>query len=513
MAKGPKPTSPWFLRLHPFLRDLGLTGATQFGATLLNMFTISLFGRLMGPAALGEYLLLRRVVAWLQSGVQPASSLALPRYVASIGQESPGKREGYLLTALAFDGTLALCLFLVLNAGQGLFARWAFGSTAMAHLVLPLSLLVLGLAVHAAVYGYYRGRLAMNLANGLQLCNLGVVPIVAVAIFYPRHSVAIAVDAMGVLTLLCCALFALPLLPRLKQAMRWLRAGLTSELLRYGIVRLPGDFGLGALMALAPIMASHVAPASSVAYLLLGGSILTGIGGGAAALGTLLLPKVSMMQAQNRLPEIRLRLEQLRAALLEIGLFGGLQLIVFADVIVRLWVGPRFSEGIFITRIVLVAFPFFVFYSALRSVIDAAAVTPYNARNIIMALAVLVVFAGLVTRVVWGEFLLPAIAAAWVIGFAVLAWLTGRTLRQLFGLPLPWRQSGLPLVLALILGFVSFSLRWAMGFRTGALEFILIEIVVCSSYAFLLKKLGCLWMPYLLDLVTVRSASAEGRQD
>src|SRR5579864_2486247 len=69
-------------RVNPLVRDLGLTSATQIASFLAAIIVTSLFGRLIGALALSEYLLLRRVWAWMIAGTQLGMPVALPRYIA-----------------------------------------------------------------------------------------------------------------------------------------------------------------------------------------------------------------------------------------------------------------------------------------------------------------------------------------------------------------------------------------------------------------------------------------------
>src|SRR2546422_7219845 len=88
-----------------------------------------------------------------------------------------------------------------------------------------------------------------------------------------------------------------------------------------------------------------------VAFLLLGWNFLLVMGYAAGPLGVVLLSKFSMMLGQNRLAEVRDSLEHLVRAVLDISVFASLQLVVFADVLVRLWVGPSFRPAIPIIRL------------------------------------------------------------------------------------------------------------------------------------------------------------------
>jgi O-antigen/teichoic acid export membrane protein len=497
------------VRLHPFFRDLGLTAVTGGTVVVAGFLVISLFGRILGAVALSEYLLLRRVVSWLQSGAQLGLGVALPRYVAHAIDKPAFERQAYFLAALACGGILPLGLGIVFMGARSFSARWLFGSAQVAHLILPLSVMLLGLVAHACVYGYYQGCLAMGLANGLQLCNLALVPLAAVIAFFHTGSVGLIVSVMGVSMLFGAGLFALPIM-RHSRGGRWLKfTRHAGELLRYGIARVPGDFGNGALVALGPVIASHYLPMGRVSYLLLGLSILTVVSASAAPLGLVLLSKASMMLAQNRLDEFRSRLSHLVAGVLELSTFACLQLLIFADVLVGLWVGPKFLEGLPVIRILLLAIPFYMFYVALRSVIDAASVTAYNARNILVSLALFLTLAAVGAKAAPPKFLLEGLAGALVLAFITLAWLTARSVRQLYDLRIAWRHSAAALLIGALLAGVSLLIRFGQGFRMGPVELVMLELVQGVVFLGLLKKLGSTWLLFVWNTTFQRRVPAD----
>ena len=362
--------------------DLGFTSAAQISLFVSNLLLVSLFARFLSATALAEYLLLRRVVAWLQSGVQLGLLVGIPRYVAHEAAGADGQPETYFALGAACLATVALTLGIILNFWHLTFSRLLFGSSQMNYLILPLSLMVGGLALHTAVYGYFRGYLWMNRANLLQIWNMSVVPIFVLFVLVRYRSVALIVNVTGILTIVTSALVSVPALKRFFKRGNLELIGPLKNLLRYGLARVPGDFAAAALPAIGPIIAAQFMPLSQVSPLLLGTSLMAAASVSVAPLGTLLLSKVSTMVAQNRKDEIRLPLSYMMNGVLEISIFLSLQLIVFADVVLRVWVGSGFHNAVPIVRILACAVPFVLFPVALRSVIDALTVKALNAHNL-----------------------------------------------------------------------------------------------------------------------------------
>lgn len=492
---------------HPLLKDLALTAGAEFGVLLAGLLVISMFGRLLGTVALGEYLLLRRVLTWLQSGAQLGLGVALPRYVAHSIADSEQRRRSYFFATFVVMLAFTTLVSTVLTADRFFFARLLFGKPGEAPLIPALGLLMIGLGAHVSVYGYFRGILAMGRANALQFWNLALVPLITVAALRRGHSVALIVGTMGIITLLTALVTAVP---NVVKFLHSARTGLlldTRQLLRYGITRVPGDFGHSALFAVAAIAASHYARLEALASLLLGLSILTAVSASAVPLGVVLLSKVTMMLAQSRTDEVRSGLVQFLAFALELPVFAAVQLIVFADVFVRAWVGPGFTPALWVIRIIMAAIPFYLFVRGLGSVIDATSVTAYNTRNALLVLAFFLAEVALAVEAAPRGSLLSYIAAAILCALLLFAWLTARTVRHLYGVKVEWSRSAMPLAVAGVLGIAACLLHWANGFRTSVFEVCMIEILLLGVFVAVLRRLRAPWVGSLWRLATDSSRS------
>jgi O-antigen/teichoic acid export membrane protein len=132
---------------------------------------------------------------------------------------------------------------------------------------------------------------------------------------------------------------------------------------------------------------------------------------------------------------------------------------VFADVILRIWVGSAFHHAVPIVRILAVAIPFVFFPVALRSVIDAISVKASNAHNLMISLAAMLVFIAISVTVVPRAFLLIALSVSTVLTVALLAGLTGATVRRLCGVKPVWRSFAESLVANLLLFGIAAGMR------------------------------------------------------
>lgn len=493
-------------RLHPLFRDLGMTSVTEAVVMVGAFAVVSIFGRVLGATALGEYLLVRRVASSLAAGVQVGLGVALPRFVAYAVNRPARERQAYYLAALASVLALVGIAAVILLSWRNAFSALLFGSSERVFLVLPLILFVFGIAVHGAVYGYYRGCLMMKRANLLELLDLCAVPLLAVVLLR-AHSSAMVIGAMGAGVGIIAVPFSVSIVRGFGGSSASELFGHARELLRYGAARVPGDFGLGALLALAPLIATHYQPMSSVSHLLLGLSILLALSSSITPLGLILLSKLSMMLVSKRHDEIRQRLTYMLGAILEMSLFMTLQAIIFVDVLVRLWVGPKFDGSVAVTRIVLMAAPFYLFYVGLRSAIDAASIIAYNARNAILSLAAMIVLSAGIVLLVPRAFLLEALAGALVASIGLLACLTAWTVKKLYDLRIPFRKSAFGIGLALGLGCASLLVRMLPGVHVGPATVLIVILSSSALYYYLLRVTKSEWLTFLWATAILRNPS------
>ncbi len=489
-----------------FLHDLAITMGAEATAMASSLLLTAILSRWMGARPLSEYLLLRRVLSWALGVMLLGMATGLPRYVAHSAGNGSKNESPYFLAALLCMIPANLCLGAVIYPFRAAFALWLFGDAQEAGLVVALLLLLIGYAIHRAVYGYYRGLLEMARANLLEVLNAAILPLAVVLVMARSHSVAAMMGTTGVLMAGVAALFAIPVLRRLRGAPSLHLVKCCRELIQYGVPRIPGEFGAAAITALGPMLAVHYIKIARVTPLLLGLNMLMVIGYAAGPLGVVLLSKVSMMLGQNQHDAVQARLRLLVAGVMELSVFTCIQLAIFADVVVRAWVGPGFVNDMGVIRVVLLAIPFYLFFAALRSTIDAATVKPYNTANVMTSLAVYVALIFAWIEFFPGQSLLGGIAAALLISQILLALLTARTFRRSYGVGVPWRKLGPSFTAALVLGAAALAFR---SWQSGPLplpEAVLAEALLAAIYLAVLARLGSGWLSYAWNVGVCRRA-------
>jgi len=495
--------------VHPVLRDLTLTAAASFTNFAAGLFVLSVFGHWWGLALLGEYLLLRRVASWFQPLSHLGMGVALPRYIAYSINRIPGSELEYFAASatciLAFNSALALVLYY----GRNSLSTLLFGNAQLSRLVAPLCILMMGMGAQAAVYGYHRGCLQMKRAGALQVAA-AFAPLLAALTLYRLRSVPAVVSFVGCLLLLIATSFAVPILRNLHRRCFLKMRERASELLKYGLLRLPGDLSNGALLAVGPVVAMHFMPIAVVSQLLIAAAMLAALSVSTEPLGLVFLSKISMMLASGRNEEVRTYATYLAQAAIDISAFLTIQVLVFADVLVRIWIGPAAANDMLVIRIVLVGVPFYLFYSGLRSVIDAGTIRPRNAINTLTSLMAQTVMIGFAVLLAPRALLVPAVGLSLVIALALLALLTGRSLNLLYSVRLNWKEAAAPIGTALAFGAIALMCRRWLG--VGPSIMIMLELVLGSTFLFVCLRSRAPWAQLVLHLLLPHRTALENSQ-
>jgi O-antigen/teichoic acid export membrane protein len=353
--------------LGSHVREYGSTFATEFTVLGCQLLTYKLAAHFLGKTGFAEYAVARRTISILYPIVLLGLAVGLPRYIANAaGRRDEESKARYLGATLWCVGMSAVVCVAFLNAFPGGLAFLFFGSREYASLILPLSLVVAGFALHAIVYSYFRGMLEMRAANLLQFVNFGLVPL-AVFVFFGK-SVQSLLSALGILSLVVAA--AGMLFTPWKAVAHDNRAQ-AKELLRFGIQRVPGDFILMALFALPATIVAHKSGIRAAGFVAFGISMLNVIGSFFSPFGLILLPKAGALLAAGKNGELRRQVWLLVRITLVVSTVLAAGIAIGANALIRVYLGPDFTEGAGILRFVLLAAVPYSLYTVLRNVIDA----------------------------------------------------------------------------------------------------------------------------------------------
>src|SRR5438093_8230396 len=210
---------------------------------------------------------------------------------------SPRRSIRYLFAALAIALVVIPAFLLLAFALQDELAHLFFGDASRYALILPTSLVVVGLYLHTVTYGYLMGHLAVVPANLLQIVNTGAIPAVAVLL---AGDAATALVILGAATIAASlvAIFIALYIDRRELRTRAIKTP-ALELLRFGLPRVPGEFALYGLFAIPTFVVAHRFDIETAGYFSFGLSLVQLIGTPFGAVNMVLLPTVSSLVARH----------------------------------------------------------------------------------------------------------------------------------------------------------------------------------------------------------------------
>lgn len=396
------------------VREYAPTFLTEFAVMASQVVSYKLAAHFLGKQGFSEYAVARRAISTIYPVGLLGLGVALPRYIAiSATREEATLQDRFFSATLWCVGPSLVLVFALINLMPSKFAYVIFSNASYRSLTTPISMIIVGLTLHALAYAYFRGHLLMRRANIFQFVNLGIAP--PLAFFLGDRSVAGVLGRIGLFSI-AISLIALAFTP-----WREFASGSTADakkLLRYGIPRVPGDFAHMALLGLPAFFVAHTVGVQQAGFVAFGVSILSMISAMFSPVGLVLLPKSSLMIATGAISELRGHV--LTLVKISIGISGVLTALVFvfAHPLIQLYLGADFGDIARITRIVcLGAIPYSVFL-VIRNVLDAFHDDAVTSLLLItslgvLALSALPVFAG---RANWNVLLLSFLLSLVVLG-------------------------------------------------------------------------------------------------
>ncbi len=361
-------------------RDSLLTTLTE-GLSMLGMVLTYRLAANTGKQDLDIYVIVRRTVAFVFPVILMGAMVGLTRFVSM--SHEPGRKRGYLRGALAWVLPLGVLTMLLAFLLAGPLAWMVFGSYESAPLVPPLALMTVGISLHGVAYGYLRGKPAVVAANVVQLMVLAVAPCAA---FLLWQDMATVLWATGIAWTLVPLLGILPsLLAPVKRKMRSER----SELLRYGLPRVPGDIALGALLTVPGYVALRTHGLDVSGEVGFGATLLNLAAAAFSPVALLLLPAMAGKLAEGAHASMERHIGRMTWLVLAASVALTLGFELLSAPLLTAYLGPTGAAYLPMSRIIFIGALPFAFFNGMRSVLDAYFHTPRNGVNLMAAFGVL----------------------------------------------------------------------------------------------------------------------------
>lgn len=475
-------------------RDVAVTSAANVAVAVGGLLLYRLLSLEKGAEGMASYALIKQGAVFLIPVTMLGLQTAIPRYVA-LARDREGGGEHHLLASLVVAGAMTAILSGALLVSPGATASVLFGDPDRTYLVVPLVLTLVATVVFEVIVGYYRGRSEFRLASAALVLTVAAFPVVLLLVV-PDRPIEELVNLMAIAVLAAAALMAVRPLARVLRALRPGDAVAAARtMIDFGYRRVLGDYAFVVLFTAPTVVAAHVAPLRDVAHLTAGMYVMAVISIAFAPIGRVFLPLLSRLSAED-FPAARRWVGKLSACSLHIAIFATPQLLLFADVAVRAWLGPDFEDAGTVIRITMLPVVMFIFFLVLRTALDAAAVKAYNTRISVIAVAVSAAAAAVTLQFdIWDP--IVAIAVSFALGIFCLGTLTLTKVHSVFGL----ESSDYALRAALLLSVASAGLGALVRFAlvgdgnslVGVVAIGVFELLLATLYLRGLSRAGVTW--------------------
>ena len=486
------------IKLKNLFKDISLTYVTEFIVLISFFYIYRLIGIYFGPKGVGEYSLIKKTISFLQPILLLGFGVGLPRYIAV--SKNQKETNGYIKSSILMVTILSIIFIIVINLFSAGFSKLFLGSKSYDYLVLPISFLLIGGNIHNLIYSFFRGKFYVKTFNILQIINSALAPIIILLLF-KNINIGKFIIFVGIANLMTSIVFYLFFNKDYFVGFKDLELKKSLiDLIKYSLPRLIGDFTLGAIISLGPILASHIADIEQVGYLSISQSLLNSVGVAIAPLGLILLPKVSNLITSGRESELNENLNILIISVIQLSMFISMQMIIFSDAIIKYWLGNNFIKAIPLMKIIFSSITFYSFYISMRSILDASKIKPLNTINLLISLAFFLIFS-----VIFMLFKLNSkiiiLATSLSISLGILGILTYFSVRKIYkGNYLKDFNSFIVAILInfVLCGLISLIKRFIIS---NILYIIITEILAAIIYLVILWLLKMDWIRKIIKLI------------
>ena len=363
-----------------------LVGVGGLIITASTVLVTRIYIQRYGALDLAAVLIFRLYGSLLLACAALGMPIALQRTVAFLGAV-PGRAAGATLAGLVIAGT-------GLAAGCSISAAFAesiahfLDHPGATHLWRAFMLLVYAQAFATMVSFVQLARERVLESVVTSVGALGLSPIVCVILFRDAD--------LSTLIVWTAAVTGAATLPSLVRIARWI---LTQDearpldeaggLLRYGLPRVPASVLEPALDLVLPWMAVlSGAGLIGAGYLAVGLAIMRPLNPISGALSQVLIPASAAAVARGDVDAHAARARWVAQWALQGGTFATFQMVIWADVLVRVWLGPDFESASKVAAIVCLSLTPSFLFACLRGLIDGETEKAVNTRNLFAAILV-----------------------------------------------------------------------------------------------------------------------------
>jgi len=332
-------------------------------------------------------------------------------------------------------------------------------------------------------------------ASLVTAATMGVAPLLGLLVF-PRASLS----SVLLWSAAPAGIFALP---SFFEICRWSLRGRLREvarecklLLRYGVPRAVGNAAEPILDLLLPGLAllsgAGIVGAGAFA---IGLALLRPLNPITGAMSLILTPAAAKLAARADAVAQANQMHRITEWAVHVGLFSTVQLVIWADVLVRLWLGTGYAWATGTVRIICLSLAPTFFYASIRGIIDGENEQPVNTLNLLLSVGALLIVAAGVHFLRLGD---AGLAISYFLSRVTLGWLTLRYAIRTHAADLRKLRTGRALGFALSLGLAALCVRAVSPERFATAELFLVGPASLLLFVAGMGRCGTEWAQMIL---------------
>lgn len=451
--------------------------------TAMVVLHYRLLANQLGQDEFAAFTLAKRSLSIVFYTATLGSALAITKVLA--GAIEPDRRSTYIVSGFIVAVIPSIAFAFVVYLFADTAALWIYDDRKYANLVQAQLVLLIGQAVSVFLYSVLRGRMDFRAANVWLVYANGVSQAIAAGVtILPRFANAHTAIALSAIPLFVAIGFVAGIMlrePR-RETVRFrpvMAAG--REILKYGLPRMPSSVAFYGLFALAPLLAIRHLGVTSSGLLVSAQSIFQVIEGLTYALGFVLFPKMVSALSTHIDSALAEKIRTIVSGAVAIGAYLGIHCVIWADVLIYVFLGPQYVSVVPIMRIMCAAIWPYTMFSLLRPVIDATDPKPLNVFNILIAIGVQALIVGVAALASLGiaSYAIGVTSSIFVLGILTLVSI-GRRWTSSIAL----RETTVDVAAIAAMAFIVLILRELTTMRNEPAELIVAAIAIeCLSLA------------------------------
>ncbi len=481
------------------MRDMATTTATSILTIIFLIFTVRFLTVGLGPEDFGAYSLARRILTMLEPITTLCISFALTRY-AAISKDN-GESYFYFFPSFLLVFFVSLLFLVSILTFNSDISYLIFGDSNYKDLTTSLAIMLFVYSIYIVIYSFYRGIGLMNIANFWQILLIGLGPFL-VAYFFSSSGAAKVLLYMAILTALAFFPLSIELGRMFYRKMYFFKQKHIKEIMIYGFPRVPGIFAYNALFAVGPFFSAYSGALRGSGFILIGQLLLRMVEGGMEAFSRVAFPKISEMFEKSGKFELEDKVNDLIQMIFQVGIFITLQLYIWSELLIYLWLGEEFGEAISSVKIISLSLLPYLAFILLRNIVDAINIKAYITYYLFFSLTLAIL--GSLTSIIL-DFGIEGHSWSFVVGVYSMSILTFYRIRKDFRISLKFRDFISTLFFNIFLGMLSFifsKIFLDLEVVSRMLGIIFSGLILVVIYTYYLHFTNSVWLQRIMARIT-----------